>query len=110
MGWRRPAEACEDQPGEGARVQGGAHSRRDLTVVVGGQLAPVERRAKVVGGVVAVVEEEPVGDFPSEIPRVIVVRAVLAILMLEEIHADKGELCGDPGEDEEERGRTEIHD
>ncbi len=62
----------------------------------------------MVGGVEAVVEQQPIGDFSGEVAGVIEVRVMVAILMLEEIDPDEGELRRDPWENEKQGGGTEI--
>ena len=82
------AEAFDDETKKTPMVQRGIHPRHHVTAVEVRQQAPVQRRTKVVRGVVAVVEQNPVSQHPCHVARVIVLGSGVAVLVLQQIHSD----------------------
>lgn len=108
--WPGSAEAFGEESRERAVVEGGVHPGRDLAFVEFPELAPVHRRAEVVGGVVAGVDEKKICSFPGQVSGVVVFGFAVAILMLEEIHANQNDLRADPWQEEEKEGGAPVRD
>jgi len=72
------------------------------------QAAPVCGRAKVVGGVKAVVEKEPIDKRARDVPGMVENRTVIAMLMLNQVNGDNSPLPKYPGNAEISQSRPPI--
>ena len=63
-----------------------------------GEEAPVERRAQVMSGVIAIVQEQPIGETAGDVAGMVEGGIVVAILMLQEIDGDDAPLAEQPGD------------
>ena len=57
----------------------------DVLAVKIRQAAPVQRGPQMMRGVKTIIEKQPVDDTPRDVPRMVVNRTVVAILVLEQV-------------------------